>query len=211
MKKLLLSIFLFCVAVGFTGQSNAFFVVPNGGFEAGDLSAWLVLGERGHVSVLDDEVAYGGTSYSSVEGNYFASLTANTRIRSTRVSWEAGDSLEFSWAFLAMDRLVHNDFARVLIKERDGTLVFQDILSTVKTVGSYGDTGWQEYSYTFTKAGTGFIFFDSVNRYDQNNDSILLIDSVRDSAAAVPEPATVLLFSAGVVGLAGLRKKFKKR
>jgi len=78
-----------------------------------------------------------------------------------------------------MDRLVHNDLARVLIKERDGTLVFQDILSTVKSVGSYGDTGWQEYSYTFTKAGNRFYFFDSVNRYDQNNDSILLIDSVR--------------------------------
>ena len=60
----------------------------------------------------------------------------------------------------------------------------------------------------FATTGTSLVLFldDSGAGPDDNHDDF----AVRIQAIPNPEPSTILLFSAGLIGLTGFRRKYKK-
>jgi hypothetical protein len=103
----------------------------------------------------------------------------------------------FDWYFNGADYLPYNDYAYVSL---DGA---QTILASIASVGNYGNSGWQ--TYTFGSAFTGLLEFGAINALDSVLDSSLTIQNV----SVVPEPETyaMLLVGLGLIGFMARRRK----
>ena len=119
--------------------------------------------------------------YYPTEGSYFAELIAKTTLKQTGLSWNAGDTVNFDWAFLAFDALPYNDRGVFRIIDTANAVNTPFTLAKVQTVGAFQDTGWQSFSHTFDTAGSGNLVFRSINVPDDgflDFSSSLLIDNV---------------------------------
>lgn len=131
-----------------------------------------------------------GTSTGSFGGT-------NGSILSQAINASAGDTISFSYNFLAGDYLPYNDFSLVVGDSNN-------LLSNVAAVGSYGTTGWSTYSFVATANFTDLIFVLS-NAIDSSVDSSLYIDNV--TVTNTPIPAAVWLFGSALTGLVGIGKR----
>jgi len=198
MKKILLGL----VFTMFAFQVNAS-IFNNGSFETGDLSGWTDNSTTGSSSVVTNSVSYGGTNYSATDGSYFVELTADSSL-SQNISWAAGETMSFDWAFLAFDYDPYFDSSFFSVFN-GASLVKALTLADVASVGDYGETIWNTFSYTFVNAGAGQMTFGVSNLGDNAFSSKLLIDNV--SPSAVPVPAAVWLFGSALMGLFGVSRR----
>lgn len=176
-RKLSLAAVLLASAQAATAAS-----VPNMGFETGALAPWYGTGSV----VNDPAVAYQGSWYGKLVGNQSLYQT---------VSLVAGQKYGFMWRFIAGDYLPYNDSSFVV------TDAGSNLLANVETVGNYGDSGWQYYSWIPNSNYNGPLVFGVSNNLDNNLDSQLLLD------AAVPLPGAALLFGSALLGAGMLRRR----
>ena len=156
--------------------------VPNMGFETGNLAPWSGTG-----SVVNDAAtAYQGDWYGQVVGNQSLFQT---------VSLVAGQKYDFMWRFIAGDSMPSNDASFVI------TDAGYNLLASVATVGNFGDSGWQYYSWVPNANYNGPLVFGVSNILDNGLDSKLLLD------AAVPLPGAALLFGSALLGAGVLRRR----
>ncbi len=122
-----------------------------------------------------------GISGSVSTSSNYALLTANSTLGSNVTGVTS-----FDWFFQANDYLPFNDYGYMT----NGSF---NSLSNVATVGNYGNSGWN--TYTFGSAYTGYLAFGVTNVLDNSLSSQLHITNV---IAAVPEPETYAMLLAGL-------------
>ncbi len=216
MKKALFLLVLVGLVLRPGGVAEA--VILNGGFETGDLINWATSIPTGgsaqavtsHTSDTSDLLI--PTVYNPIEGNYFALLKADGPGSDTTLSQtfsiSSGLRIEGWAAFDAWDYLPFDDNADVLILDALGTTVIANPWhSDVSTVGDYGDGPWTYWNWTAPTSGNYILQFRVTNSLDSDMDSYALFDA----AGVIPEPATMLLFGSGLLGLIGLGKARKKK
>lgn len=159
--------------------------------ELQDLSQWTSAGSVSKSSNSASLVASGANTA-------FAGGTTGSLLYTT-MNLDAGTTVSFDWLFKANDYIPFNDFASFKI---DGE-TFK--LSDVATVGNYGSSGWNTFSYTLNKATFGTLAFIVSNYGDQVLNSNLNVSNL--NIAAVPEPETYALMMTGLLGLLYSRKK----
>ncbi|HEC28894.1 MAG TPA: DUF4347 domain-containing protein, partial [Gammaproteobacteria bacterium] len=118
----------------------------------------------------------------------------------------AGDTISFDWNFLTNEGAgsSYRDYAFVVLGDlTDGGRVLADTTSVLVTsaTGFSNETGYQtlanQFTHTFTKAGTYILGIGVVNLRDGTADSGLLIDNLqRTSAAYTTDDNTVLSVNA---------------
>jgi len=189
-KSSLLATAIAVLALGAAAEAQA---ASNLGFETGDTSGWTVSGSGGAT------VGYG--AFGAVEGAYLgfieAGLGAGVYSTLTQVfDLVAGQTISGQVGFQANDYLPFDDDAYLSI---NGVHLFD---SSIGSVGSYGDSGWQGFSYTAPTTGAYTLQLGVRNNGDNAASSGAVLDKIGLSAA-VPEPAswTMMILGFGAIGL----------
>ena len=186
MKKVVAILCTMMLVTTLAGTASALIIV-NGGFDDG-LNGWNV-DPASKVSVVDEA----------------AELITTSSI-GQHIFWTAGDVLSFDWDFWVQNS-IDRDYSLFTINNSSGTVAEVTFhVAAQNTPASW--LGPQNYQYTFTEDGNGYLKFVAVNAlYPNWQNSILRVDNV---GSPVPEPSTILLFGSGLAGLAFFRRKKKK-
>jgi VCBS repeat-containing protein len=97
----------------------------------------------------------------------------------TTVTLAAGDTVSFTWDFVAHDYMPFNDFAFATV---NGAAY---MLGSVQVVGDYGTTGWQTFTFTATEAGEYSFGVGVSNVNDSSLNSHLLVDNLQVNGVTI--------------------------
>lgn len=166
-----------------SAQMAAASSLPNMGFETGSIGPWS---GTGSVTSAASEV-YTGAYSGKIVGNQYLAQSVNL---------VAGTKYDFMWRFMAGQGASPND-AAIFVKN----IFNNEVLATINSLGSSGDSGWRYFSWVPNAALSGSVVFGILGN-NQNN-STLLLDST------VPLPGAALLFGSALLGAGALRRKQK--
>lgn len=217
MKRLIVLIGVAFLIFGFTGTVNALPI--NFGFEEGGLSGWQSdIPDGGHVGVVTSH-----DGYIAKEGQKFVKLKANytpgeyTQIYQT-FDLDAGEKISGLAAFNWNDYPDFWDHAWVRIYEGDNLSTSPFIVRWEESGSGhkgYWDGPWEEWSFTATGTGSYTLAYGVANTVDGCYSSFAYFDAVQTSGstpgAPVPEPGTMILLSTGLMSVAGLMRRSRKR
>jgi hypothetical protein len=142
----------------------------NPGFETGNLSGWSSDGGTNVTSSYEGYTAPDGRDFSYTLGG------CSTHTLSQSFSANAGDTLS-GWAFFkANDYLPFNDSGSVQLTVAGGGSSAVVFSSNVNTVGSFGETPWKQWSYSFPATGTYTLKVQSTNNVDCSVPSAVGLD-----------------------------------
>ena len=147
----------------------------NPGFEAGNSSGW-----SGSALVTSQ---YAG--YTAPDGHYFAMVTGGCPTDTLSQSFTAhSGQILTGWSFFkANDYLPYNDSGSVQLSVTGAGTAATVFTSSINQVGSYGETPWQQWSYTAPADGQYTIRISSSNASDCANSSVIGIDLRSDTTA----------------------------
>lgn len=210
MKKIIFCLVVLTVTVIFSLPAHA--LITNPGFETGDLSGWNApLGNAYNTTQLNT----GYHVIDPVEGNNFAYIeSGNMNVfytLSQAFSVANNSVLSFSALFTTTDYMPFNDegYWKLYL---DSAVVASES-ENVSGVGNYGSTGWGFFELDLIP-GNYLLELGVRNIGDGGVDSYVAIDGLNISNSGsgvdpIPEPATMVLFSTGILGLFGYKRKRK--
>ncbi|WP_394375377.1 retention module-containing protein [Stutzerimonas frequens] len=122
-------------------------------------------------------------SASAIEGattsvGAVSAATDGSAIVLTVTTTSAGEAVSFDWQFATSDYLPYNDFAFVQV---NGQPV--QVLSNVASVGNYGNSGIQSFSYQFGAPGTYTLVLGVADAGDSGIGSTLSLSNLSANAA----------------------------
>ena len=225
MKKLLM--FICTVTLFFAVIGNAYAtLITNGYFDDG-LDGWTYSGDVTIGNTNDQGGKF--ASAQGMVGNYALLGLDTTDGKSTlRQDFDVTGlnslTLSFNWAFDYWDNSCTADDTFLSFVRQDGTPAYRISLLDLTTNGTPLSwdlgTAYGYYSETidissYTTEDARLIFRlieESDSSFWTGTGSVAGIDNIVVSPAPVPEPSTMLLLGAGLLGLAGFnRKRFTKK
>ncbi len=122
-------------------------------------------------------------SASAIEGattsvGAVSAATDGSAIVLSVTTTSAGEAVSFDWQFATSDYLPYNDFAFVQV---NGQPV--QVLSNVASVGNYGNSGIQSFSYQFGAPGTYTLVLGVADAGDNGYNSTLSLSNLSANAA----------------------------
>jgi hypothetical protein len=178
------------------------------------LTGWNVVGPAGEVvSIVNTNFVQNGVAFHAESGNQWMDLTGfnnnNTEGVSQSVATIIGDVYQLSlWVGNTTGGSIFGTTSTVNV-QLNGSAFHSAINSDVNTTG----LSWEQYTYLFTASGlsTTLAFLNGDPGGDNSNglDNIVLTDLGPGTTDGIPEPATLGLLGAGLIGLVGMRRKRK--
>ena len=179
----------------------------NFGFETGTFAGWTIVAPGGVdtpfvTSLFSGHIAPLGTEFAVLTAGRGQDIPPTA---SQTFTLNAGDTLS-GWAgFKANDYKPYDDYARVIINAGGNNVLIwqQDVFS----VHSYGDSGWQAWSYQAATTGVFKITYEVANHLDNLNNSQAYFDSA--FVARIPDSTSIVaLVGLGLAALIGLRRRW---
>jgi hypothetical protein len=181
-------------------------LVANPGFETGDFTGWTLTGvneDATHNTVVEPA---GFNSWLPHSGSFFAALGASgsDSMLSQTIATTVGQTYTFSW-FLGSDGSTPSDFSAFW----NGSTILS-LVDAPATPGYSHGTSTASYAfYSFTEVATSA---STVIQFNSRNDqNYWALDDVSVSAAAVPEPSSLVLSAIAVLTVASFAARRWRR
>jgi hypothetical protein len=224
-----LGCFAALVLAGLANQANAAPIIANGDFETplvtagsftnftvgtGTLTGWNVVGPAGQaVSIVSGTFSQNGVSFPAESGSQWLDMTGfnnnSTEGISQSFATTAGDLYQLSfWVGNTTGGSIFGTTSTVNVQLNGSAFT-----SATNSLVSPTTLTWEQFTATFTAAGasTSLAFLNGDPNFDNSNglDNIVVTDLGPAPPTGVPEPATVGVLGAGLLGLVGVRRKRK--
>jgi hypothetical protein len=183
----------------------------NAGFKTGDFTRWYLENTVSEVQGRSDEFI----AYNLQEDKYFSILEdgeqAVSSMLSEKIVSNDGESIFEMAALNSKDTSLFHEFADVKIMNAEtGNIIAIPWIENSFKSDVFWDGPWAKWVATASNAGKHFVQYEIANMEGSYLNSFGPFDAVSVNQP-IPEPATMILLGAGLIGLAGIRIRRKKK